>query len=113
MDFGRQNKCQTMEAISPHPGNHYGDVRYSEPEKERHVDIAVIQVVENSSGISAHLDCATGKTRWTAPRSSAKAAYSTPIIYPGQAGAAEPILKREQSLSSLGRLPGDSPSVLD
>ncbi len=38
------------------------------------------------------LDCATGKTRWTAPRRTTKTAYSTPIVYPGQGGSPELIL---------------------
>ena len=46
---------------------------------------------DGASSITA-LDCATGKTRWTSPRRSTKAAYSTPIVYSGHDGPPELIL---------------------
>lgn len=38
------------------------------------------------------LDCATGKTRWQAPRRTEKAGYSTPCIYQPEGGSAQVIL---------------------
>ena len=55
-------------------------------------DMLIVPNDQDGASSLIALDCATGKTRWTAPRRSTKAAYSTPIIYSGQDGSAELIL---------------------
>lgn len=55
-------------------------------------DMLILPNDQDGASSVIALDCKTGKTRWTAPRRSTKASYSTPIIYSGQTGAAELIL---------------------
>ena len=55
-------------------------------------DILIVPNDQDGASSVIALDCTTGKTRWTTPRRTTKASYSTPIIYSGQTGAAELIL---------------------
>ena len=54
----------------------------------------VLIVPNDQDGLSSviALDCATGKTRWTAPRRSTIASYSTPFVYSGPDRSPELIL---------------------
>ena len=55
-------------------------------------DMLIVPNDQDGTSSLVALDCATGKTRWTAPRRSTKTAYSTPIVYAGQDRPPELIL---------------------
>jgi len=55
-------------------------------------DLLIVPNDQDGASSVIALDCATGKTRWTAPRHSTKASYSTPLIYSRQDGMSELVL---------------------
>ncbi len=55
-------------------------------------DLLIVPDDQDGTSSVIALDCASGKTRWTAPRHSTITSYSTPIIYAGQAGTPELVL---------------------
>lgn len=55
-------------------------------------DILVAVNEQNGPSSVVGLDCRTGAVRWTAPRRSVKAAYSTPCVYQPAGGAAQLIV---------------------
>lgn len=55
-------------------------------------DVVIVPNDQDGTSSVIALNCATGKTRWTVPRTSSKAAYSTPVLYAPQGGRPQLIL---------------------
>lgn len=65
-------------------------------------DLVIVPNDQNGKSSVIGVECATGKTRWTAPRKGIKAAYSTPILYRPEGGQPQLILTSfAQGFSSL------------
>ena len=55
-------------------------------------DLVIVPNDQNGKSSVIGVECATGKTRWTAPRAGIKAAYSTPVLYRPEGGLPQLIL---------------------
>ncbi len=55
-------------------------------------DLVIVPNDQNEKSSVVAIECATGRTRWTAPRRSERAAYSTPMLYQTEGGRPQLIL---------------------
>ncbi|MGA2621410.1 MAG: PQQ-binding-like beta-propeller repeat protein [Thermoguttaceae bacterium] len=70
-------------------------------------DLLIVPNDQDGPSSVVAVECATGKTRWTAPRESKIAAYSTPIVYRPDHGRPQLILtSTAHGFSSLDPLSG-------